>query len=97
MPDTMNSEGFLGQTNQLHSFKRILKIRTDTLPRDGARTSIRTYDEPMWLRISGVQHDHIEFKLIVLNGLKEVASSSLHKVAGFGHPEPSLLVALDSD
>jgi len=74
-----------------------MKIRVDNLPKEGIKTTIRTFQEKMWLRISGVEHEHLDFKLRVLKGFSEVAASSDSIVQDYIHPEPSLSVLLEAN
>lgn len=67
------------------------------MPSEGLRTTIRTFTERMWLRVSGVDHQHLDFKLRVLKGLVELASSSDIKVSDYIYPEPSLLLLLEAN
>jgi len=67
------------------------------LPKEEIKTAIRTYDHKMWLRISGVKHEHLDFKLRVLKGFAEVAASSDTTVQNYIRPEPSLSVLLESN
>ena len=74
-----------------------MKVRVDNLPKEGIKTTIRTFQEKMWLRISGVEHEHLDFKIRVLKGFAEVAASSDSIVQDYIYPEPSFSVLLEAN